>query len=126
MNLIIGGAYQGKLDYARKKFSLSDTQIFHCTDNSNINFNLACIDHIENFVLYCLRQELDAIEIFRENKSMWQDSILVSNDIFCGVVPLSAEARAWRDATGRLLAYLSQEAKTVTRIFCGLEQKLKY
>jgi len=33
--------------------------------------------------------------------------------------------RAWRDMTGRLCAYLSSEADSVTRMFCGLEQKLK-
>lgn len=125
MNLIIGGAYQGKLDFAKNKFSLSDEQIFHCIDNLDIDFNFICINHIENFVLYCIKNNLNALEIFRANKPLWQDSILISNDIFCGVVPISAEARAWREATGHLLAYLSQEADTVTRIFCGLEQKLK-
>ncbi len=125
MNLIIGGAYQGKLNYAVKEFSLSDGQIFYCKDDLNINFNFICINHIENFVLYCIRNNLNALETFRDNKSLWQNSILIANDIFCGVVPISAEARAWREATGHLLAYLSQEAETVTRIFYGLEQKLK-
>ena len=38
---------------------------------------------------------------------------------------LSAENRAWRQRTGRLAQYLSKEAKQVSRIFCGLEQRLK-
>ena len=52
-------------------------------------------------------------------------SFLICCDIFCGVVPMGADMRAWRDMTGRLCAYLSGEAQGVFRLFCGLEQKLK-
>jgi adenosyl cobinamide kinase/adenosyl cobinamide phosphate guanylyltransferase len=38
---------------------------------------------------------------------------------------MGAENRAWRQRTGRLAQYLSKEAKQVSRIFCGLEQRLK-
>ena len=51
--------------------------------------------------------------------------VLILEDIFCGVVPLGAENRAWRQNTGRLAQYLSREATQVSRIFCGLEQRLK-
>ena len=51
--------------------------------------------------------------------------ILIMQDIFCGVVPMGAENRAWRQRTGRLSQYLSKEANQVSRIFCGLEQRLK-
>ena len=55
----------------------------------------------------------------------WQDAILILRDVFCGVVPMEAETRAWRQKTGRLAQYLSKEATQVSRIFCGLEQRLK-
>ena len=42
-----------------------------------------------------------------------------------GVVPMGAENRAWRQRTGRLSQYLSREADRVSRIFCGLELRLK-
>lgn len=51
--------------------------------------------------------------------------ILIMQDIFCGVVPMGAENRRWRQNTGRLAQYLSAEAVQVSRIFCGLEQRLK-
>jgi adenosyl cobinamide kinase/adenosyl cobinamide phosphate guanylyltransferase len=38
---------------------------------------------------------------------------------------MDAEDRAWRQRTGRLAQYLSREATQVSRIFCGLEQRLK-
>jgi adenosyl cobinamide kinase/adenosyl cobinamide phosphate guanylyltransferase len=38
---------------------------------------------------------------------------------------MGAENRVCRQRTGRLAQYLSGEADRVSRIFCGLEQRLK-
>ena len=48
MVLIIGGAYQGKLDFAKSTFDLSESDIFTCT-GGEIDFSKRCIDHIEEF-----------------------------------------------------------------------------
>ena len=125
MDLIIGGAYQGKLALAKNKYGLADTDIATCSEASGIRFGAKCIDKLEEFTLWCVRNEKDATEIFRAHRGEWKNSILICQDIFCGVVPMGAEERLWREITGRLCAYLSSEADTVTRVFCGLEQKLK-
>ena len=69
------------------------------------------------------------IEINRPDKNDVIDVLaqfaLICRDIFCGVVPMGAENRAWRQKTGRLCQYLSREAEQVSRIFCGLEQRMK-
>ena len=124
MVLIIGGAYQGKLDFAKTAFTLSEDDIFTCT-SLEIDFSKRCINKIEEFTLACVQSGLDPSEYFKAHKEDWKDSILICEDIFCGVVPMGAEMRAWRQATGRLCQYLSREAAEVSRIFCGLEQKLK-
>ena len=124
MILIIGGAYQGKLDFAKTAFTLSEDDIFTC-DSSEIDFSKRCINRVEEFTLTCVQSGLDPSEYFKAHKEDWKDSILICEDIFCGVVPMGAEMRAWRQATGRLCQYLSREAAEVSRIFCGLEQKLK-
>lgn len=124
MVLIIGGAYQGKLDYAKAAFSIEDNEVFAC-DGTEIDFSRRCIYRIEEFTLACVRESIDPTEYFRSRREMWKDSILICRDIFCGVVPLGAEMRAWRQATGRLCRYLSGEAAQVSRLFCGLEQRLK-
>ena len=51
--------------------------------------------------------------------------ILICEDISCGVVPMDAETREWREAVGRMNAALAAQADTVTRIFCGLPLELK-
>lgn len=124
MKLIIGGAYQGKRDFAVSTFNLKETDIFTCS-GENIDFSAPCIDKIEEFTFACVKAGKEPAELFRANRERWQNSVLICQDIFCGVVPVDADQREWRQATGRLCQYLSREAEQVSRIFCGLEQRLK-
>ena len=119
MILIIGGAYQGKLDCAKEAFGITDADIYACSTDE-IDFSKRCIDQIEEFTAH----RANPVEYFEAHREEWQDSILILRDIFCGVVPMGAENRAWRQRTGRLAQYLSREAAQVSRIFCGLEQRL--
>lgn len=125
MHLVIGGAYQGKLRWAAAHFQLSDADIFTCTDSAPVDFSRRCIYHLEAFALGCARRKDDPIGIFRAAYPAWADSIFICEDIFCGVVPIERESRAWREAAGQLATYLADRAETVTRLFCGLEQRLK-
>ena len=120
MILIIGGAYQGKLTFAKETFGITDSDV-HICDSGRIDFSRWCIYKIEEFTY----NHPDPIGYFQSHRERWQDSILILQDIFCGVVPMGAETRAWRQNTGRLAQYLSKEATQVSRIFCGLEQRLK-
>ena len=120
MILIIGGAYQGKLDFARETFGLTDADIYTCSAGE-IDFSRRCIYGVEEFVW----NHPDPKGYFREHREQWEDSILILRDVFCGVVPMDPEIRAWRQRTGRLAQYLSREATQVSRIFCGLEQRIK-
>lgn len=120
MILIIGGAYQGKLDFAMDAFGLTPADIHSCS-TGEIDFSKRCIYKIEEFTY----GHPDPVAYFQKHRDQWQDSILILQDFFCGVVPMGADMRAWRQNTGRLAQYLSREADQVSRIFCGLEQRLK-
>lgn len=124
MVLIIGGAYQGKLDFAKNAFGLREDEIFTCT-GGEIDFSKRCIDHIEEFTFRCAQSGADAVAYFRSRREQWQDSILICGDISAGVVPMGAEMRAWRQMNGLLCRYLSGEANRVSRLFCGLEERLR-
>lgn len=125
MELIIGGAYQGKKEYAKEKYGFNDSDIFDCTESGTIDLGAKCVNGIAEYTLWCVKNGVDAVSVFKKRRSEWENGVLICDDIFCGVVPLGADMRAWREMTGQLCAYLSAEAKTVTRIFCGLEQRLK-
>lgn len=119
MDLITGGAFQGKLDYARAAFGLADSDICLCTVDSVPDAGCRCWVHYEQYVLGCLRRGEKPCGPERA------DAVVIADDIFCGVVPLEAETRLWREETGRALTALAREADTVTRIFCGLPMRLK-
>lgn len=124
MILIIGGAYQGKLDYARTAFALQENEIFTCS-GTKVDFSKRCLNALEEFTWACAEAGTDPVEDFRANWEKWKDSILICRDLFCGVVPMDPRERQWRQDTGRLCQYLAGEAEQVSRIFCGLEQRLK-
>ena len=124
MDLIIGGAYQGKLDYARTAFALRENEIFTCS-GTKVDFSKRCLNALEEFTWACAEAGTDPVEDFRANWEKWKDSILICRDLFCGVVPMDPRERQWRQDTGRLCQYLAGEAEQVSRIFCGLEQRLK-
>jgi len=124
MVFIFGGAYQGKLDHAKVTCGLSDDDVFVC-NGAEIDFSKQCIYRIEEFTYACIQNGIEPRKYFEERRVEWKDSVLICQDITCGVVPLGADMRAWRDSTGRLCQYLSEEAEQVSRIFCGLEQRLK-
>lgn len=120
MIFIIGGAWQGKGDFAREAFGLEDEDFFLC-QGPEIDFSRRCIANLEEFV----RENPDPIGYFEAHRASWQDSILICRDMFCGVVPMGADIRDWRQRCGRFCQYLAREADRVSRIFCGLEQRLK-
>ena len=119
MDLVIGGAFQGKLDYAREAFGLAEEDIFVCAPDAEPDWSNRCLTRLEEYVLYCVRRGVPCEERFRA------DAVLIGRDIFCGVVPIDPEERQWREETGRFYTRLSARADSVTRLFCGLPQKLK-
>jgi len=133
MILIIGGAYQGKLDHAKEKYNIKDDDVFDCKvasgdgtqEISEIDFSKKCVYGIEEFTYSCVQKGIEPQDYFEAHEEEWRDSILICEDIFCGVVPLGADMREWRQATGRLCKYLSHKSERVSRIFCGVEQELK-
>lgn len=122
MVLIIGGAYQGKTEYAKKTYGLQDADIFTC-ENTGIDPNARAIRHLERFALACVRAGKEPAEVL--NAIDLSDKILICEDISCGVVPMDAVEREWREAVGRMNAMLAAKAERVTRLFCGLPLELK-
>lgn len=119
MHLIIGGAYQGKLDYAKNTFGIEEADICICTANEEPDFTKRCLVHYEEYIRYCLCTKKTVAPPLRE------DAVILAEDIFCGLVPMEEETRAWREETGRALTALAFRAETVTRVFCGLPLQLK-
>ena len=126
MILITGGSYQGKLDFARQRFGLSDGEIQLCDDSTDaIDFTKRCVAYIDRYALNQVRAGSEPADAFKTNAEGIGDMIFIANDISGGVVPIDSTLRAWREACGRMDNYLAAQADEVWRLFCGLPQRLK-
>jgi len=119
MEFIIGGAYQGKLRYAREKFNLKEEEILFCLDQNAEGKKAICGFHL------LVRQWLiNGLEPLEETKKIYAE-IVISDEIGNGIVPMDAFERQWREECGRCCTLLAQKANTVTRIFCSIPTKIK-
>ena len=126
MVLIIGGSYQGKLDFARITYCLAEDEIFICDENTAaIDFTKRCVAYIDRFALNRVRAGAEPAEAFSGASGLRQDAILIATDISGGVVPMDPTLRAWREANGRMVNGLAARADEVWRLFCGIPQRLK-
>ena len=126
MILIIGGVYQGKLGYAKTRFTLSEEDVYRC-DAESIHLPEAksIIYELDKWFLALIRAKLDPMEELNSLIESNAEAIVIANDISCGIVPVEAEMRIWRETVGRGLIKLSAHADEVWRLFCGMPMRLK-
>ncbi|MBM7614416.1 bifunctional adenosylcobinamide kinase/adenosylcobinamide-phosphate guanylyltransferase [Alkaliphilus hydrothermalis] len=79
-------------------------------------------------------QQIDEIEamIFDEFKKLVQfiksskmRTVLVTNEVGLGIVPIDRLTRVFRDIAGRVNQYLAREADEVYLVTCGISTKIK-
>lgn len=125
MVFIFGGCHQGKLAFAKARFALTDAQIQVCDEYTEaIDPSRRCAAYVERWALNRVRAGVEPAEAFPWD-AMKDDAVVIATDVSCGVVPIDAELRAWREACGRLNARLAGRADEVWRLFCGIPQRLK-
>ncbi len=141
MILIFGGAYQGKLEYAKGNWNVSDDEIFTCMERLELDPEKRVYYGLEKFIYACILEGKEPKDVISQlldmtpavessntdNAGITEDSgkIFIVNDISQGVVPIEADRRAWREAVGRTMLWLGKNADEVHRVFCGLGQRLK-
>ena len=108
MKLYVGGAWQGQEELARLENPEGEIwSAFHET----------------------IREAVQAGEepraFARKIAESHPSAVIVANEVGAGVVPMRAEDRAFREAVGRALCIIAQEADTVTRVVCGIGTRIK-
>ena len=124
MVLVFGGAYNGKLDFVKEKFSINEDDIYYCGVNE-IDFSKKVICGFHRFTYENILKDINSLQYIKENINFFKDKIIISDEISSGIVPLKKEDRMWREETGRCLQYLSKESSCVYRIFCGIPTIIK-
>lgn len=126
MILIYAGAYQGKLDFARKSFGIKDEDICYCnSDMESIDFGKKVIYGLEKFIYGYEKRGQSADEYIKAQLSLMKDKIIICEDISRGLVPMDKLERAWRETNGRVVNAVAAEADEVYTVFCGIESRIK-
>lgn len=128
MILVFGGAYNGKLNFVKEKFNISNEDIFTVNNelkDFNIDFSKKVINNFHKFTYKLSLENIDALEYIIKNLGLFENKIIVCDDISQGIVPLKKEDRFWRENTGRCLQYISEKSETVYRVFCGIPTVIK-
>jgi len=126
MELYIGGISQGKLQYV-----LDEKKLPSCcaVDGSRLPLDppegIRILEHFERYIRRLLdagKNPSDTVLLLEKRNP---EIIIISDEIGCGVIPTDKNERIWRDTTGRMLCLLAPHAEHITRIICGIGQKLK-
>ena len=126
MVLIIGGAFQGKLEYAISRFGLVEDEIFRCSyEDPTCPAGKRAVYEVDKWVLALIRANKNIPEEAQRFAAANKDAIVIASDISCGVVPIDAQMRLWREESGRFLGKLAREAGEVVRMYCGIATKVK-
>ena len=126
MILVFGGAYQGKLDYALERFKLEEGDVFRCSDSdAGMPGDKKLIYGLDKWLLALVRADEDAADALGQFIENRKDAVVICNDISCGIVPVDATLRKWRETVGRALAKLSSVSDETIRLFCGIPARIK-
>ena len=124
MTLIFGGAYNGKLEFAKEKYDINNEEIFFCNDKY-LKFDKKVLCGLHVFTKACVLNKINSLEILENNINSLKDKIIICDDINSGIVPMEKLDRVWREETGRALQFLTKHSSSVHRIFFGLQEELK-
>lgn len=126
MVLIVGGAYQGKTEYALKNYSIdrkdiADGKIFDFENTDGIK----CISDYHEALKRFVENSTNPIEISQKLIEKNPDIIIIMNEIGNGIVPIDKSERVWREQTGKTGCFLAERADEVIRVICGCGVKIK-
>lgn len=111
MVFLVGGKYQGKLDFAKSQFA---------------DFHI--IPEYEEIVRRQIAQGKDPFaeaESLLSGDSCPESLLIISEETGCGIVPLSREDRDFQEQNGRVNCFFAARAEKVYRILCGIPQRIK-
>ncbi len=127
MKLITGGAYQGKLAFARKEYGLGEDGDW--ADGAVCGreelFSRKGICHFHLFVRRMLEDGTDVSGLARELAEKNSQAVIVTTEVGCGVVPVDRFDRLYRETCGRLATELAERSSRVHRVVCGIGMVLK-
>lgn len=123
IRIIIGGCFQGKEDYAR---TLYPDVCWEDGSNCVLDQIRSCqgITQFHQFVRRWLQEGRTKEELLEQILGREQVITIISDEIGCGLVPIDAFEREYREVHGRIMTELAARAKRVDRVICGIRTRL--
>ena len=120
MRMYIGGAYQGKLSYAKQQNpDIKWRDGASCTLEELLEAQ--GVYRFQEFIRKHMEIEDLAEQLIQENPR----SVIVTDEIGYGLVPVEEEARNFRERTGRICTKLVAHCERVERIVCGISTRIR-
>jgi len=125
MYFIFGGKSQGKLDYAKQIYGKKRTvcDLESCAIEDALSADI--LINIQAAVKSMLISGQNPSGYFKNHIDQFSGKILIGDEIGCGIVPVDALEREWRDETGWVYQFLVSKAERVDRVWAGIGQILK-
>ena len=124
MRIITGGAFQGKRAFAEKLYPGVEW-----TDGGRCALDeirtCRAVYGFHEFVKRWLKQRKSWEELASLMLEKNRDLILICDEIGCGLVPVDAFEREYRESTGRVMNALAEQAERVDRVVCGIGRRIK-
>lgn len=126
MELIIGGAYNSKLNFALKYYNLKQEDFQNgaeCSLSEAFNkkgiYNLHLL--IRRFIISGINDYNKIIEKIHSSNI----EIIICTEVGNGVVPLDKIDNKMREYVGRILSVISEKSTRVIRIYYGIPSVIK-
>ncbi|HEX3021466.1 MAG TPA: bifunctional adenosylcobinamide kinase/adenosylcobinamide-phosphate guanylyltransferase [Lachnospiraceae bacterium] len=144
MQLIVGGSHQRKLEFALEQYHVShqvELGDVRVDDMGSVSSQPTVVD--ENYRELCEVMQAPILNHFHLIVRRWMmegqeliplvdqlidknsDTIIVTDEIGYGIVPMEAFEREYREQTGRLCCRIASNAVQVYRVVCGIPVRIK-
>lgn len=125
MQVIIGGAYNGKRSFVEQQLQGKSAAWYDGEIPTAVTADYVVLTGFEQLIVHGMDELKLAQQLFAQIMTIDAQVICICDDIGRGIVPIEKEERFKRDALGRLYQLLMKEANSVIRIWYGLAETLK-
>jgi Adenosyl cobinamide kinase/adenosyl cobinamide phosphate guanylyltransferase len=126
MRLVIGGRYNGKLNYVMEKYHYSENDIIN---GNEINIHKPqykkVINNYHLFIKKLLENNIDSIKITTEVLKNSNIQTIICDELGGGIVPLDEFDRIYIDTVGICCQIISKHSSSVERIYFGIPLIIK-
>ena len=127
MIFITGGTCQGKKEFAKKEFLITDADIVsgkNVHDVKDISGYKVVSDY-EYIVRHNLESGIDSETEYKALRESNPDIIIIASEVGCGIIPMEESENTFREKTGSIMCIAAGDADAVYKVVCGIAKKIK-